>query len=82
MSTIVVTTVQSANSTTDLTIKTGNTGGAQIVLGVNGQVGIIGPTRVNRNQPIYLDGTTSNTYIAFNGTNIVLVKNGTQVATW
>jgi hypothetical protein len=36
MSTLSVTTINTANSTTDLTLKTGNTSGPEIVLAANG----------------------------------------------
>ena len=36
MSTLSVTTIDTANSTTDLTLKTGNTSGPEIVLAANG----------------------------------------------
>jgi len=36
MSTLSVTTINTANSTTDLTLKTGNTSGPEIVLSANG----------------------------------------------
>ena len=36
MSTLSVTTIDTANSTTDLTLKTGNTSGPEIVLSANG----------------------------------------------
>lgn len=57
MSTLSVTTINTANSTTDLTLKTGNTSGPEIVLAANGS------TSINNIDNLSIGNSTVNTAI-------------------
>ena len=59
MSTLSVTTIDTANSTTDLTLKIGNTSGPEIVLAANGS------TLFNNVSTLSIGNSTVNTVIAF-----------------
>ena len=74
MSTLSVTTINTANSTTDLTLKTGNTSGPEIVLAANGS------TSINNIDTLSVGNTTVNTAInstgiTQNGLNFRVPKN-------
>ena len=62
MSTLSVTTINTANSTTDLTLKTGNTSGPEIVLAANGS------TSINNIDNLSIGNSTVNTAITSSGT--------------
>ena len=61
MSTLSVTTINTANSSTDLTLKTGNTSGPEIVLSANGS------TSINNIDNLSVGNTTVNTAITASG---------------
>ena len=61
MSTLSVTTIETANSTTDLTLKIGNTSGPEIVLAANGS------TLFNNVSTLSIGNSTVNTVIASTG---------------
>jgi hypothetical protein len=74
MSTLSVTTINTANSTTDLTLKTGNTSGPEIVLAANGS------TSINNINTLSVGNSTINTSITStgitqNGLNFKVSKN-------
>jgi len=74
MSTLSVTTIDTANSTTDLTLKTGNTSGPEIVLSANGS------TSINNIDNLSIGNSSVNTAITStgitqNGLNFRVPKN-------
>ena len=74
MSTLSVTTINTANSTTDLTLKTGNTSGPEIVLSANGS------TSINNIDNLSIGNSSVNTAITStgitqNGLNFRVPKN-------